>query len=244
MTGILIKRGNWGPNGPPERVLSEDGDGATCQEPHSSSANSETGGMPGTGSPHSSEGVSLLDFQPADGEGTFSGKVGLRWGSCYISPGELKQISLHGESSRQKECDVQMGLCARQWGAGEEGRLLCVWNWKHTDVRSTRGQTGDPWVSVSAPDLGSRGRKQRWQLSRGCLPGGGGHLGTEPESSRRKGMEEGLGVQRRWGRRGALACLGRTPAGGFTSARHSSPLSGTALGGHHQGPSPRRSSEP
>lgn len=109
-----------------------------------------------------------------------------------------------------------MGVCARQWGAREEGRLLCVSNWKHTDVTNTRGQTSDPWVSVSAPDLGSRGPKQRWQLSGGCPPGGGGRLGRERESSRGKRMQEGWGVQRRWGRRGAPARLGRTPAGGFS----------------------------
>lgn len=57
-------------------------------------------------------------------------------------------------------------------------------------------------------------------------------------SSRGKGMERWGGGQRRWGRRGAPACLGRTPAGGFMSSRHSSPLSGAAPGGHYHRPSP------
>ena len=38
--------------------------------------------------------------------------------------GTKAKISLHGECSRQKEYDVQMGVCARQWGAGEEGLEL------------------------------------------------------------------------------------------------------------------------
>lgn len=52
-----------------------------------------------------------------------------------------------------------------------------------------------------------------------------------------------MGGQRCWGCRGALACLGRTPASGFTSAHHSSPLSGAAAGGHYHCPILRWSSE-
>lgn len=181
-----------------------------------------------------------MDFQPADGEGTCSWEVGLRWGPCYVSPGELKQKYPSTGSAPVRRSMMSRWACVR--GNGERGRRVS--NWKHTDVTNTRGQTSDPWVSVSAPDLGSRGPKQRWQLSGGCPPGGGGRLGRERESSRGKRMQEGWGVQRRWGRRGAPARLGRTPAGGFTSACHSPPLSATAPGGHYHRPSPRRSSEP
>ena len=34
MTGILIKRGSWGQNRPPERVLTEDGDGGPPAKDH------------------------------------------------------------------------------------------------------------------------------------------------------------------------------------------------------------------
>ena len=53
------------------------------------------------------------------------------------------------------------------------------------------GRTSVPWTSLSPPDSGSQGPRQRRQ------PSCSGHLGREPESSRREGMEEG------WGDRGA-----------------------------------------
>ena len=84
MTGILIKRRIGGPDGLPERVPSEDGDGGPPAKDHT--ARHQTQKQEGCLEQHSSEGASLLDYPPADSVGTCSGEVGILWGPCNGNP--------------------------------------------------------------------------------------------------------------------------------------------------------------